>query len=179
MLGKTHLVSSEAIALTAVNYYSQTNHATVPIVITTLLFASVGLGSLLPDVDSRNSELNKTPIFGFIYNHFFINVKHRGFTHTIWNVFLFMGISLLLEPHHFLISVAVFGVSIGILIHIIEDSYSNNKVDIWYPFGSHHSIKHKRLIHYKVGGFTEQSMYVLFWVLLVVSLKNAYLLYLN
>lgn len=179
MLGKTHLVSSEAIALTAVNYYSKTNHVTVPILITTLIFASVGLGSLLPDIDSRNSELNKTTVFGFFYNHFFINVKHRGFTHTIWNVFLFMYISLLLESHYFYVAVCVFGISIGMLIHIIEDSWSANRVDIWYPFVLKHNTKHSHLFHYKVGGFTEKSMYVLFWVLLVTSLKNAYMIYLN
>lgn len=179
MLGKTHLVSSEAISLTAVNYYSQTNHVTVPLVITTIIFASVGFGSLLPDVDSRNSELNKTTIFGLFYKHFFINVKHRGFTHTLWNVFLFMYISLLLESNHFYIAVCIFSISIGILIHIIEDGFSANKVDIWYPFVLKNTNKHRHFFHYRVGGSMEKSMYVLFWVLLVTALKNAYLIYLN
>jgi len=81
-----------------------------------------GLGLLLPDIDTNSTISN--------FLHFKIPGPHRGLTHSLWLVMLFMAFGFVyVYPLRFL--------ALGILNHDIVDSFSAAGWVPFYPFGSY------------------------------------------
>lgn len=96
------------------------------------LIAMFWLGILLPDCDSRGSIIGKV---------FYLPVKHRTWTHTLWVVFLLMfaGSKLIwLKPLAF-----------GYFLHLLADSVSSAGICWFYPID--------RYITYPNGAFVAKG----------------------
>lgn len=92
-------------------------------------------GSDLPDVDHPNNHLHQTlRKLHLISDH----TNHRGLTHTIYPVILFVIIWLgwLHSSNVFLIPVANFfgGLAFGYFMHLLIDNFSIQGVLWFYPF---------------------------------------------
>ena len=79
-------------------------------------------GSVLPDVD-HGGVASK-------WLHFTLPVRHRGWTHALWSVFLFMGLSVFCPPLWILRWLAV-----GMLAHDLMDAPSDAGWAPFYPLG--------------------------------------------
>lgn len=135
--------------------------------ITVLVICTLGLilGSLLPDIDSKNSILGRyVPFMEDI-------IGHRGITHTIW------VISLLFLGAYFVSNLFVWMVAFGYFFHVLQDSFSRQGVAWIYPLGkgyrSYGNAKIKEGFHipiYRVGSPTESLIVMLFMFLLAWAL---------
>lgn len=114
------------------------------------------LGTLLPDIDSKNSLLGR-----FIY----LPVKHKTWTHTIYGPFLiFVGSVWYLM---------LFWLGLGYILHLFWDSLSYCGVCFFYPFskyreynsGAKVKVNHKFKI-YRTG---KTSEYVVVAVLVTLT----------
>lgn len=83
---------------------------------TSLLYAFYFLGLLLPDCDSEDS---------FISNIIHLPFEHRTWTHSIWAVLLFVVAGFFYKP--------LWGLALGIFVHILMDSVSVSGVCWLYP----------------------------------------------
>lgn len=143
MMGKNHMIASEAVGLAmlsvtsyinfeyhGVGWYSlrQNTNFVLRYLFSNhhillnfgLLFLAEGLfllGTLLPDIDSKKSILGR-----YIY----LPLEHRTWTHTIWIVLLFSVISRFCKSIWFL--------TLGYFLHLMEDSISTAGVCFCYPF---------------------------------------------
>lgn len=114
------------------------------------------LGTLLPDIDSKNSLLGR-----FIY----LPVKHKTWTHTIYGPFLIFVGSV-----WYLMS---FWLGLGYILHLFWDSLSYCGVCFFYPFskyreynsGAKVKVNHKFKI-YRTG---KTSEYVVVAVLVTLT----------
>lgn len=175
-LGKTHLVSADAITLAGIDGLQIINNEPVSLTITLALMAGTSIGALLPDIDSKSSIISKTPFFNLI-SPFFHHFVHRGWTHTLWFAMipLFFVYELMTRYSwaglHFVFShpqwadmfwqnfwktsFAGFngillsfclGIFIGIILHLITDNLSYNGICFFYPLG-----------HYEIKTYTTES----------------------
>lgn len=113
-------------------------------------FCSIVLGSIISDIDHPNSIVGKCiPIIPRI-------IKHRGITHSL----IFMIIGFIIDIN--------FGY--GILVHLIMDSMTKKGVRIFYPI----SDKSYGLKIISTGGIIENIIFVIIWILIIVSLLNRY-----
>lgn len=83
---------------------------------TSVLYALCFLGLLLPDCDSDES---------FISHIFHLPFEHRTWTHSIWAVLLFVASGFLYKP--------LWGLALGIFVHIFVDSFSVEGICWLYP----------------------------------------------
>lgn len=91
------------------------------------------LGSLLPDIDHKESTLGKIlpfwilhKIFGKVTKIF----KHGGITHTV----LVNG--LIYAVWYFTGNIILFGIATGYATHLYIDHIDGNKLNmLWYPLG--------------------------------------------
>lgn len=95
----------------------------------------VSFGSLLPDIDSKNSLINK--LFPINLSKYFV---HRGTCHSLigWLIFCLVSLILLLPVIGYaqLIGTMIyFGLIIGYFLHLLEDSFSRSGIVWLYPFG--------------------------------------------
>lgn len=104
-----------------------------------ILFYYFGL--LLPDIDTTSTISN--------FFHFKIPGPHRGFTHSLWLVLLFLIPGFLFfKPICFL--------ALGMLIHDISDSLSSAGWVPFYPFGNYKLI-HENIVCSKCKHITLYS----------------------
>lgn len=177
LLGRTHVITTTATGLSglyALYYAEQTLELTTRTGLIVHSFAEIigfdfyskdfsmflfliisvlGLviGALLPDIDSKNSILGRyVPFIQDIFGH-------RTITHTIWVV---LGLFII---NYFFGNTFTWMISIGYLLHIIQDSFSRQGVDWFWPFGkgykSYGGATVKRGFHlglYSVGGVVER-----------------------
>lgn len=145
MLGKTHIVN--AIAIASIPLVFSNIKIDIEYSIFLLLIA---IGSIVPDIDEPNSILGrKIKFLSYPINIFF---GHRTITH---NLILFSVISIFLyiqEYNYF------FAFSIGILIHILQDSitYQGIKNGL-FPIQrlNYHFVLLPRRFRFAVGSITE------------------------
>ncbi len=117
MLAKTHLIFGLLIGLLTFQYFEINKYLFIFIVL---------LGAILPDIDEKDSYINKklkiSKIIGYIF-------KHRGFFHSLFFVFL---ICLLfyytLGPNY------AYALLIGITSHLIADSLTKSGINFFHPF---------------------------------------------
>lgn len=112
-----------------------------------LILLSFSLGSLLPDIDSEDSTIGKyiKPISRMI--------PHRTITHTIWAV-LAVGVAAWFSQ-----SIYLFALAVGYMVHIAEDSFSEQGIRWFYPIPSMRSKRFR--LAYETGGFAETIMFLL------------------
>lgn len=92
---------------------------------TSLLYAFYFLGLLLPDCDSEKS---------FISHIVRLPFEHRTWTHTVWAVLLFVVAGFFYKP--------LWGLALGVFVHILMDSLSVLGVCWFYPITAYkNSIK--------------------------------------
>ena len=88
------------------------------------------LGAILPDIDEKNSKVNRwSGIFGDIIAKLF---KHRGFVHSAW----FFGAASLIVWHFGRWEYAV-SLFVGFLAHIFADCITKMGVKPFAPFQFH------------------------------------------
>jgi inner membrane protein len=121
-----------------------------------VFFILVLLGSILPDIDERNSKINQWS--GFIGKIIATFSKHRGFFHS----FLFIGILIFIVWNYFGLNYGL-ALGIGFLAHVVGDGITPMGVQMFYPFS-----KFKVRGPIRVGGWMEGIIF-LFLVLLIVK----------
>ncbi|MBR9683398.1 metal-dependent hydrolase [Candidatus Woesearchaeota archaeon] len=119
MLFLTHLLFGILIALVARGFISGGNYW--------FFFGLVLLGSVLSDVDNRNSKITKyLGLPGKIVSFF---SKHRGFFHSmLFVVLLTVVLKLFLGDYY------AWGLFLGLVGHLFMDSMSKNGINLFYPF---------------------------------------------
>lgn len=120
-----------------------------------IVFTLYLFGSVLPDIDSRNSIVGRK---------FYLPIKHRTWTHSVW------GILMLWIASFFFVLVRP--VLIGYLFHMLEDTPSACGICWLYPF--HRYIEYEsgakvadghRLKLYRTGDRSEQ---IIVWGIIVL-----------
>lgn len=125
----------------------------------------IWLGSQLPDIDIKSSKIGRwtKPISSMIA-HF----GHRGFTHSLWFLVLIYLLCMYILPKFLGITsltanYALEGITIGVALHILEDSFSKAGVIWLFPLGNYHQWHHiyvrnniNKTFRYKTGGKTEK-----------------------
>lgn len=126
-----------------------------------LLLAYV-LGSLFPDIDSRDSIVGR---------YFKLPMEHRTWTHSIWAVIVFVAGSIT--------NVFVSWFTFGYILHLLFDSVSAGGICFWYPmqrfrkYGNGACVaKGHRIKLYRAGRMSEGvfaalicmlSLFLMFW----------------
>ena len=103
------------------------------------------LGCFLPDIDQPNSTFGQ---------HFYLPVKHRTWTHTIWAAALFLIPGIWIPP--------LFWLGYAYFLHLVVDAFSRGGVCFFYPISKYvdypsgaHVKKHHMFKLYKPGGTSE------------------------
>ena len=135
---------------------------TAPLVLATAMLCYV-LGSLLPDIDSEGSTIGRyiKPIAR--------TIPHRTITHTLWFILVFAIISW------FTTSIYLWAMTLGIIIHIIQDSFSRQGIAWLYPVvGGYRQYGYATVkkgrnpsFGYAVGGVFED---IIFYASLVINI---------
>lgn len=156
MLGKTHKAfGATAIAITAIGYYHITGHHITqdlvfelnttptnetllhikpnsseyvnwfhPLVQYIVLLLAGIIGASAPDIDQSIPGM-----------------KHRTWTHTLWAILIFSGLTYYLRYHYLSnellidmsLVIAMFGFTIGYASHLFGDAFSTSGIDWFYP----------------------------------------------
>jgi inner membrane protein len=113
------------------------------------------LGSILPDIDSRHSKINRwSGIIGSIVT---LCAKHRGIFHSLFfHVFLFFAVGFFTQYY----ATALF---LGYLAHLLGDGVTLRGLRPFYPFS-----KFKIKGPLRVGSFTE-GVIMLLLVLFIIK----------
>lgn len=121
-----------------------------------LILICVAFGSLLPDIDSKNSILGR---------YFHLPFKHRTWTHTIWVVLLLCYLA-----RKYLFFGCIF---YGYFMHLVIDTFSFAGVCWFYPFEQYREYpsgaivkKNHKCKLYKGGKTSEGSCFVVCFMLL-------------
>jgi len=143
MLGRTHLLAGAILALVLVHFFSHSFS------IALVSFFLCLVGSILPDIDEKNSLLGR---------HFRLIAyfsRHRGFFHSVFALLLFT------IPFYFLFQSPLPAISfmIAYFSHLLLDMMTKDGLRL-YPL----RMKIRGFI--KVGGFLEKIIFLLFLLLL-------------
>lgn len=119
---------------------------------------SAGAGSILPDIDQRDSKISHLPIFNilsFLMRHIF-HVKHRGLTHSLLflAMSMMMGITLKATIPIPLTTAFSCGIPLGISSHILLDMLNGKGVQLLYPYEKQFSIcdlRYNGMVEWLIG----------------------------
>ena len=137
MNGYTHKIGGTCAGLLAAGMALHEPFSKEKLIVTGMIVAGSMLGSLIPDIDHKNSTISKKhKIISWIMRHLF---EHRGFTHApiIQAVIVF---ALLYWGRDFggIIGYSyagfIIGIGIGIFSHIFLDWLTVAGVPLFYPF---------------------------------------------
>lgn len=150
----THITTSLSAAVLLTTYSPFDIPVESTVTVTGLL-----LGSILPDIDETRSWLGRrVPVLSSIIKALF---GHRGLTHS-GLVLALMGFLLANTENQFLL-----GLSLGVILHILEDSFSRGGIPLLYPF----TTKRTGIPLYRTGGLIELLIfgaslgYLIFYIL--------------
>lgn len=151
MLGRDHQKTSVGIAGAVLFYIYKNQHLPLNLALNhlhsgigffsyTQLFAglilliSISIGSLLPDIDSSNSLINKRLKIKPKY------LTHHGVCHSLigWLIFCLISLIVLLPiicKMKLIGTMIYLGFIFGYILHLIEDSFSRSGIIWTYPFG--------------------------------------------
>lgn len=147
----THILLGITVFLFTKDFFSAGNNL--------IFFLMVLLGSILPDIDSRHSKINRWS--GFVGNIATFLAKHRGFFHSLlFFLILFFVISYYWKNNY------AWGLLLGYFAHLIGDGITRRGVQIFYPFSK---FKFKGPI--RVGGMFE----TIIMVLLIIAIIKQFL----
>lgn len=130
MTGKSHMIAGANIGIITI--------LTIPAITTSGAFIIVSgciLGSILPDIDSSHSIVNK-PIkpVGHIINKLF---GHRTIFHSLLFLALIYFLIYVLNEKGIITSInqnLLFGILLGVLSHFIMDFVTIQGIPLFYPF---------------------------------------------
>ncbi len=147
MLFQSHVLLGVIFFLLVRNWFSGGNEI--------VFFLLVLLGSVLPDIDSSKSRVNKwSGIFGVIVGFAF---RHRGIFHSLlFHLLLFFIVRSFFGVYY------ASGLFLGYLAHLVGDGISKGGVKVFYPFSSY-----KVRGFMKVGGFVEGLLFVVMFLLIL------------
>ena len=121
------------------------------------------IGALMPDIDHPNSKVGR-----YLPKCITNAIPHRGPTHTIYAVMLLYFCSVWLM--HLELATAsrlMAAFALGYFCHIIEDKYSYESINLFWPI----PMKKKySVFRYKTGGKVESVIFYLSSTLFIVSL---------
>lgn len=134
--------------------------------------AGIMFGSILPDIDLRNSTVAKLL-------HFYIPVPHRTITHTIW-----IPLLLLLLSYHMQGLYVINYIALGYLFHLFNDNFSKSGICYFWPItryrrcyinGQHVRMKKHHIGLYTTGQYTDLPIIVVEFLIACIIL----IMYLN
>ncbi|CAM2772152.1 metal-dependent hydrolase [Helicobacter burdigaliensis] len=157
MLGKTHIAFSLGLSSIPIFAY---HHFYSPLdsIFLGQFYACVAFGAILPDIDEPNSLLGKKTLF---ISHIIKAITgHRGLTHSLFFIvcifllaFLFSNFSLL-----------IFGIALGVFLHILGDMMTFSGVPILLPFSQKKFYALPKFLRFKTGGIIDKSIALLSFI---------------
>ncbi len=120
--------------------------------ILTLFCIATTVGSLLPDIDMRGSQMGK--LLPVVSKFIAKNFKHRTLTHRFLSIaffFLLLAGAPLLDIGNDFYLLIIMGLMIGHISHIVLDLFTNQGVCLFYP-----SKKKIKLANFKTGAKGER-----------------------
>ena len=136
MTSKTHVALGIATSLVIMHYY--------PHIDTYTLISGMGIGSLIPDLDTKKSDPSQIfPVVSWVVDKF---TKHRGFTHTM------LPLLFIIAYFVFKSDVCLF-IGLGGITHLIIDVVTL-KVGI------------------KCNSGGEKILYAVFWSMILILSSN-------
>ncbi|MCX8194280.1 MAG: metal-dependent hydrolase [Candidatus Pacearchaeota archaeon] len=132
------------------------------------VFAAImAFGSILPDIDSPSSFVNRKYLFG-IGKGIAAFSEHRGFFHSVFGILIFTALSLVVTYFTRISLIHVLAIPLGYFMHLAADSlnvsgikwlWRSNKLHIKGPI--------------KTGGFIEQLFFIaLLFLTIYIILGN-------
>jgi len=148
MIFQTHIILGIVLFILTRNLFGGGNEI--------IFFLLVLLGAILPDIDSKNSKINKwSGIVGIIATFF---AKHRGIFHSVlFHLALFFVLIPLIGVYY------ASGLFLGYLAHFIGDGVTKAGLAPLYPL-SLYKIKGPL----KVGGIVEGIILILLFTWIVL-----------
>jgi len=148
MRGESHLAMSMLISLPTFVFLLKLDPSVEFLRNISATFAGIILGSLLPDLDAPDSKIMYEwwKPFG-LFGKYALNKpleklfgdEHRGILHSVFGCLftslVFALISFALYPTVFFIWYIWFGIPIGFMLHLAEDSFTISGVRWFFPFG--------------------------------------------
>ncbi|MDU7067186.1 MAG: metal-dependent hydrolase [Clostridium perfringens] len=151
---KTHLSTSLNIAIPALVLNNE---------LSLLTLTGVGLGSLLPDIDTPYSFIaSRIKIISYPLSIFF---KHRGGLHSIAPIILILSLGISLKTK-FLLSI-----SLGYFLHLLGDTFSKSGVNWFWPFSKKDIKIPVKILTYKTGTFKEYVILFVSIFILLIEMK--------
>ncbi|AMC09073.1 MULTISPECIES: metal-dependent hydrolase [Turicibacter] len=120
--------------------------------IITLYCVATTVGSLLPDIDMKSSQMGK--LLPFISKFISAHFKHRTLTHSLLSIaffFILMSFAPLLNIGQDFYIILTCGLMVGHISHIVLDLFTHQGVCLFYPC----KIKIK-LANFKTGAKGER-----------------------
>lgn len=120
--------------------------------------ASIGagvIGSLLPDVDKKNTTIGNW--LGFLALPFRMFLKHRGATHTFLGCLIFSSIFFIIFKDFFL-TLSFFT---GFFLHLLADGFTATGVKPFLPFSDYKIFELPKWATFKVNGHKEYLLLAL------------------
>lgn len=163
---KTHFVTTLVLGVPLLASSGQANLLNVGL---------LSLGSLLPDIDHPQSFLGKrNKIASNLTNKAF---GHRKATHSLVALVVAYWLMAIITTHYLTSrgSFAPFWLTFGCLCHLLEDSFSKEGVNWFWP--KKRPTKHaaKQLISYQTGSLGEYLVLGLMICLLLIELRMLWL----
>lgn len=153
MLLKTHKVINVAATLSVI---SHTQFVTPGIILPVIIPAVIGtlIGTTVVDIDTESSTI------GQMFPSISTRLQHRGITHTIYPVLLLLALcSVFSNPF-------MYGLTFGYALHIFEDMFSRNGLNIIIPGGKPWHMP----ISYVTGSSSESLIRKLAWLWIIIIL---------
>lgn len=150
MNGYTHKIGGTCAGLIATCLALQAPVSPEKIAVSALIVTGATIGSLLPDIDHKNSTISKKhKVVSWVITHLF---EHRGFTHAPLIQVLFTVLLLYLGRNlggaiGFCYLGFAIGIGLGLLSHTLLDMLTVGGIPLLYPF----TKKKFRLLHLKTG----------------------------
>ena len=151
---KTHLSTSLNVAIPALALNND---------LSLLILTGVGLGSLLPDIDTPYSFIGaRLKIISCPLSIFF---KHRGGLHSITPIILILSLGIFLK------SKFILSISLGYFLHLLGDTFSKSGVNWFWPFSKKDVKIPIKLLTYKTGTTKEYVILFVSIFILLIEIK--------
>ncbi len=162
MVARTHSLFAFS-CLIGVAYYTGTKDLSTATIVACLFFNTIG--ALLPDIDQASNRLwDLLPAGESIGKALGVFMKHRGISHSLLGIFLidmfsFWLISNLFNDGFVDTSIVYWSVMIGVISHIVADSFTEEGVPLLYPLKINFGFPPVKPWRIKTGGWFENLVF--------------------